>query len=161
MKKLVEIGLIRMILIHLYYKWMAQQKSCLTYNFKHLPFSCKLTASRLSWKILGSLFVRIFVFLILVLFILSLLLLKNVLNVCFKDIIHYRRSLTLSLNLFNNSIVKQIHSLFPYRHFENRSLEWLAVMLFHNRLLTMRDLLQLTTLIPLIFVPIMTHGKLL
>ena len=140
---------------------MTQQKSCSTYNFKHLPFSCKLTASRLSLKILGSLFVRIFVFLILVSFILSLLLLKNVLNVCFKDIIHYWRSLTLSLNLFNNSIVKQIHSLFPYRHFENRSLEWLALMLFHNRLLAMRDLLQLTTLISLIFVPIMTLGKLL
>ena len=140
---------------------MTQQKSCSTYNCKHLPFSCKLTASRLSKKILDPLFVRIFVFLMLVLFILLLLLLKNVLNVCFKDIIHYRRSLTLSLNFFNNSIVKQIHSLFPYRHFENRSLEWLAVMLFHNRLLTMRDLLQLTTLIPLMFVPIMTHGKLL
>ena len=56
---------------------MTQQKSCSTYNFKHLPFSCKLTASRLSLKILGSLFVRIFVFLILVLFILLLLLLKK------------------------------------------------------------------------------------
>ena len=105
-----------------------------------------LSASRLSKKILGSLFVRIFVFLILVLFILLLLLLQNVLNVCFKDIIRYRRSLTLSLNFFNHSIVKQIHSLFPYRRFENRSLEWLAVMLFYNRLLAMRDL-QLTTLI--------------
>ena len=50
------------------------------------------------------------------------------------------------------SIVKQIHSLFPYRRFENRSLEWLVVMLFYNRLLAMRHL-QLTTLIPLIFVP--------
>ena len=147
-----------MILIYL--RRMTQQKSCSTYNCKHLPFSCKLTASRLSQKILGPLFVRIFVFLILVLFILLLLLLKNVLNVCFKDIIHYRRSLTLSLNLFNHIIVKQIHSLFPYRHFENRSLEWLAVMLFHNRQQAMRDLLQLT-LIALIFVPIMTHGKLL
>ena len=92
--------------------------------------------------------------LLLLFLLLLLLLLKNVLNVCFKDIIiHYRRSLTLSPNLFNHRIVKQIHSLFPYRRFENRSLEWLAIMLFHNRPLAMRDLLQLKTLIPLIFVP--------
>ena len=76
--------------------------------------TCRLVANYNSFTAqlenFSYLFVRIFVFLILLLFILLLLLLlvlllllllflKNVLNVCFKDIIiHYRRSLTLSLN---------------------------------------------------------------
>ena len=75
--------------------------------------TCRLVANYNSFTAqlenFSYLFVRIFVFLILLLFILLLLslllvlllllFLKNVLNVCFKDIIiHYRRSLTLSLN---------------------------------------------------------------